>query len=307
MKQSIDISVVVPVFNSSEILEELYKRLVDVLIETNLSFEILFIEDGESKNTWEKLLEIKQKDQERVSIFQLAKNCGQNATTLCGVNFAKGNLIVTIDDDLQTPPEDIKPLINKLKTEKLTVVYGIPKVQKQGFIRKLGSTLIKKIFFWIEGSTIGSSFRIFTNDMKDKLSQSFNDHLFINQIITWYTNDIGYVQVDHHPRNHGKSGYRFFDLVGISFRLLFYYTDFPLRFMIGLGLLTSLICFCVGSFYIYEKIQFGATLGFTSIITAIFFATGIIITCISILGVYINRIYNTRIKKPIYSIKAFIE
>jgi hypothetical protein len=112
------------------------------------------------------------------------------------------------------------------------------------------------------------------------------------------------VEVEHHSRNEGRSGYSFFGLTGIAIKLIFFYTDFPLRLMSIFGLLISAVCFGLGSYYIYEKVVIGTEAGFASIITAIFFATGLIILCLSILGAYISRIYADRVRKPVYSIKT---
>jgi hypothetical protein len=92
----------------------------------------------------------------------------------------------------------------------------------------------------------------------------------------------------------------------ISFRLIFFYTDFPLRLMTAVGLVIAAICFGLGIYYIYERIVIGTEPGFASIITAIFFATGIIMICLSVLGAYISRIYADRIRKPVYSIKSIV-
>jgi hypothetical protein len=140
--------------------------------------------------------------------------------------------------------------------------------------------------------------------MKEKLNKQAHDQLFLNQVIHWYTDEIEKVEVEHHSRNEGRSGYSFLGLTGIAIKLIFFYTDFPLRLMSVFGLLISFVCFSLGVYYIYEKIIIGTEAGFASIITAIFFATGLIILCLSILGAYISRIYADRIRKPVYSIKT---
>jgi hypothetical protein len=133
-----------------------------------------------------------------------------------------------------------------------------------------------------------------------------HDQLFLNQVIHWYTDDVQNVEVEHQVREEGKSGYSFFGLSFLALKLIFFYTDFPLRLMSLLGLLTAAVCFGFGIYFIYEKLVIGAEPGFASIITAIFFATGIIMVCLSVLGAYISRIYTDRIKRPVYSVKTIL-
>jgi undecaprenyl-phosphate 4-deoxy-4-formamido-L-arabinose transferase len=158
----------------------------------------------------------------------------------------------------------------------------------------------------VDGAEIGSSFRLLSPELKEKLNRQAHDQLFLNQVIHWYTDEVEKVDVVHESREEGASGYSVIGLFIMALRLIFFYTDFPLRLMSISGLLIAAVCFGLGLYFIYEKLVFGAESGFASIITAIFFATGIIMLCLSILGAYISRIYADRIRKPVYSIKTRI-
>ncbi|MEM9023030.1 MAG: glycosyltransferase [Bacteroidota bacterium] len=248
--------------------------------------------------------DLRDREPDTVTVIRLQKNYGQNAATLCGIHHANGSRIITLDDDLQTPPEEIPKLLEAAESEGYDVVFGVPPRQEQPWIRRVGSAMIKKLFRAIDGSGIGSSFRLINTPVIANLQRTYHEHLFINQVLHWYTSDIGYVDVAHAPRQDGQSGYSLGQLFGIAWRLLVYYTDFPLRLMVTTGLLIALVCFGLGTYYIYQKFAIGAELGFTSIIVAIFFATGLILTWLSVLGIYINRNYASRIRKPAYAIKA---
>lgn len=304
MSNQPDISVVVPVYQSVDSLRTLYERTAATLKKLNLTFEVVFVEDGVSENSWSTLQQINADYPDNARIIKLGKNFGQNAATLCGIHHATGQQIVTIDDDLQTPPEEIATLLAHQQQTGSDVVYGTVPKQKQGILRQLGSALIKRLFLWMDGSDIGTSFRLIGPGMKANLNERFHEHLFINQIIHWHTTDIGYVDVQHEPRADGQSGYSFFQLMAIAWRLVFYYTDWPLKAMSWGGMVLSIACFGFGSYYIYLKMTYGAELGFTSLIVSTLFATGVIMICLSILGRYINRIYTSRVNKPAYSIKA---
>ena len=304
MSSPTDITVVIPVFNSVETLRPVYERVSDTLQKLGRSFEVLFIEDGGPLESWNELRSIKSAFPDTVSLIRLGRNYGQNAATVCGITHARGEIVITIDDDLQTPPEEIGKLIKAYDASHSAAIFGVTPQQSNPFFKRLGSYLIKKIFNWVDGADIGSSFRLISPELKEKLNRQAHDQLFLNQVIHWYTDEIEKVEVEHHSRHEGKSGYSFLGLTGIAVKLIFFYTDFPLRLMSMFGLLVSLVCFGLGIYYIYEKIVIGTEAGFASIITAIFFATGLIILCLSILGAYISRIYADRIRKPVYSIKT---
>lgn len=304
MSKKTDITVVVPVFNSVDTLRPVYERIAATLTRLNKSFEVLFVEDGGPITSWNELKAIKNTFPETVSLIRLGRNYGQNAATVCGITNARGEVVVTIDDDLQTPPEEIEKLLETYNTTAASAVFGITPKQNNPIVKRIGSYMIKKIFDWVDGADIGSSFRLIAPELKEKLNKQAHDQLFLNQVIHWYTDEITNVEVKHESRIEGTSGYSFFGLAGIAVRLLFFYTDFPLRMMTYTGLIIALVCFGLGSYYVYEKLVFGAAAGFASLITAIFFTTGIIMVCLSILGSYISRIYADRIKRPVYSIKT---
>ena len=166
--------------------------------------------------------------------------------------------------------------------------------------------MLKSIFNWVDGAEVGSSFRYISASLKNKLNEQRHDQLFLNQVIHWYTDEVEKVEVDHQLRGEGRSGYSFIGLTALALKLIFFYTDFPLRLMSIVGLLIAAVCFGFGIYFIYEKLVIGTEAGFASIITAIFFATGIIMVCLSVLGAYISRIYSDRIKRPVYSVKTIL-
>ncbi len=306
MSEKVDITVVVPVFNSVETLKPLYERTSKTLEQLCKSFEVLFVEDGGPLESWNALKALKEAYPTTVTIIRLSRNYGQNSATVCGIFHARGNSVITIDDDLQTPPEEMEKLIRVAEEKNASVVFGVTPKQQNPLVKRAGSKLIKMIFNWVDGAEVGSSFRYISPSLKEKLDKQTHDQLFLNQVIHWYTDEVEQVDVVHESRSEGSSGYSFLGLIILAFKLIFFYTDFPLRLMSVAGLLIAAVCFGFGSYFIYEKIVVGAEAGFASIITAIFFATGIIMVCMSILGAYISRIYVDRIKRPVYSVKTIL-
>jgi glycosyltransferase involved in cell wall biosynthesis len=239
-----------------------------------------------------------------VTIIRFTKNFGQNGATLCGIDQAKYNYVITMDDDMETPPKEIGKLIERYLEEKPDVIFGMPAKAKISAVRRIGGNGLKKFFGLFEsGTSIGSSFRMISPWIVNHVRNHSHDHLFINQVISWYTTDIAAVETESLKRTEGKSGYSFTRLLMIGFRLIFHYTSFPLKALIFTGFLIATTCFVIGSYYIYRKVAFGALGGYTSLIVSIFFTTGMILAGMSVLGIYVKRIYDSRIKKPNYLVK----
>lgn len=299
--ETINYTFVIPVYNSVSSLEPLYLGIKELMDDMRQSYEVIFVEDNGSRASWEKLLELKKTYSDTVFLIKLRKNFGQNGATLCGINEARGEFVITMDDDLQVQPSELKKLIANYAETKADVIYGVYKENTQNIIRNAGSRFIKRIFNKTEGgSNIGSSIRLLSNGMVKHLRHHSQDHLFINQVISWYTFDTRFVEVARNPRSEGKSSYTFWKLFSIAFRLLFLYTTMPLKIMIGLCILGSVSALVLASYYIYQHYAFGHGLGFLSLIVI---AISLVLASISIMGIYINRIYSSRVKKPHYAIK----
>lgn len=299
--KSINYSFIIPVFNSVESLPILYNGINELMTELNTTFEVLFIDDCGISESWLKLLELKKQFPDNINLIKLTKNFGQNGATLCGIGEAKGEFVVTIDDDLQVHPREIKKLIDYYNIHQSDVIYGVYKANKDAVIRNFGSKLIKKVFTRSEGgSNIGSSIRLIKSNIADYLRNHSQDHLFINQVISWYTFDTKFVEILRDERFEGKSGYSLYKLFSIAFRLIFLYTTIPLKIMIVLCIIGSLGSLMLASYYIYQHFAFGYGLGFLALIVM---AISLVLASISIMGIYLNRIYSSRVKKPHYAIK----
>jgi glycosyltransferase involved in cell wall biosynthesis len=304
MAHRIEFSFLIPVFNSVGTLQPLYKGIEDLMAEINSPFEVIFIEDNGAIKSWETLLQIRKEHPENVTLIKLTKNFGQNGATLCGIDQARGEFLITLDDDLQVHPSELKKLIDYQRLHQSEVVYGVYDEQGTSAIRKAGSKYIKKIFTETDGgSNIGSAIRLINANIAKHLRNHSQDHLFINQVISWYTFDTKFVEVARNPRHEGKSGYNLFQLFYITFQLFFLYTSAPLKIMISLCIISSVTTFGLASYYIYQHFVLGRGLGFLAVIVV---SISLILASISIMGVYINRIYSARVKKPNYVIKVKI-
>jgi polyisoprenyl-phosphate glycosyltransferase len=301
----IEFTVVVPVYRSVETLEPLYTGISSVMSGLQHTYEVIFIEDSGEDASWRELLRLKEIHGDRISCIRLSKNFGQNGATLCGIDEAKGQKVITIDDDLQTNPSEIIKLIDFQKETQADVVYGKFSEVNSSWIRRKGSAFVKFMFKRNQGgASIGSSFRLIDKHIIDKIRYHSQDHLFINQLIGWYTLNSQFVEVEHSPRYAGKSGYSLWKLMLLSLRLLIYYTSLPLKIMVLLCTLTAVSIIGMTIYYIYFQLGAGESIDLFMI--SVLAAMAIISGSIAVFGVYINRIYSSRVKKPNYAIKLKI-
>ena len=302
------ISVVVPVFNSEGTLEEVFSRTSQVLESMAKSFELIFVDDGSKDRSWEVLQEIKEKDPEHITAISLHQNFGQHNATVCGLTFARGDLIITLDDDLQHAPEDISKLLETLKKEDPDIVYGIFRSKKHSWLRNFWSKSIKTASkSLLKGTGKGSSFRLMKKEIVDKLLEHTVHFVFIDQLLLWHTSNIAFVEVEHHKRREKKSGYSARKLFSLATDITYFYTNIPLKLMVYGGLFVSLFFFLFGLRYILQKLFFHVSVpGYASLIVTIMFSTGIIVFSLGIIGGYLSRIYMMQNKRPTFTIKKIL-
>jgi hypothetical protein len=171
--------------------------------------------------------------------------------------------------------------------------------------RNIGSRSLKtsaRVFHNSPGE--GSSFRLITGDLVKKIVHHHQQNfIFLDEIFHWYTDDIGFTEVEHHARKYDQSGYSLGKLFRLFANLVLYYTMVPLKVLVYGGLLISMISFIYGLFFIFKKLVFDVPLGYTSLIVTILFSTSIILFSLGVLGEYLSRIYQLQNRKPPYSIR----
>ncbi|MDZ4845040.1 MAG: glycosyltransferase family 2 protein [Chitinophagales bacterium] len=299
-----DYSVVVPVYNSEQFLPELFARTKALFDKLGATFQMVLVDDASKDYSWAQILKLKEQYPQHIKAVRLAGNCGQQKATLCGINNSEGKMVVTIDDDLQIPPEEIEKLLANYRDTRAELVYGLFDSKRHSFMRNVGSWAFNKIFaLFASTSGKGSSFRLMTSDIAKRFGSVNQKHLLLDEVLHWFTNNISYVNVNHHARNGGASGYTIPKLIAISLRYIVYYTVVPLRLMTYIGFIFSLISFIIGVVFLYNRLVSDVPLGFTSIIVAITFSTSLILFSLGIIGEYISRFYVSEFSRPSYEIK----
>lgn len=307
MQTNLKYSIVVPVFNSSGSLHELCERIDKAL--SGVRYELILVDDSSTDNSWKNIQGLKQKNQEKIIAIRLGRNFGQHLALFCGFTYCSGDFVITMDDDLQHPPEEIIKLIDKQKEEQSDLVYGIYKSKQHSFVRNSGSFFVKKTGTIVSGySGMGSSFRLIKKSIVEKIvSNNTQSSFYLDEVFHWYTVSFSYVEVEHHPRKLGRSGYNFFKLLNLYLKIVVNYSASPLKLMTWFGLIFSVLSFLLGVRFIYRKLVHQVPLGYTSIIVTILFSASIIMFCLGIIGQYLYKIYQAQQNKPSFSIREILK
>ena len=300
-------SVVIPVFNSSLSLEELYSGLHSVFTDMGVIYEVILVDDDSDDNSWEVCSKLKEADPQHITAVRLSRNFGQHNATLCGMGFAKGEFVITMDDDLQMPPEEIPKLIARQKESGADLVYGIFGAKSHSAVRNLGSKSLKKSAKWLRNSPgDGSSFRLMKGDLAKKILHHTQNFIFLDEVLQWYTDAIAFTAVKHLPRKYRQSGYTLRKLLTLMGNILLYYTTVPLKLLVFGGFALSMFSMVFGIYFIVKKLFYDVPLGYTSLIVAILFSTSIILFSLGVIGEYLRRIYQVQNQKPSFSIRKII-
>jgi glycosyltransferase involved in cell wall biosynthesis len=226
----------------------------------------------------------------------------------CGFEHSRGNLLITIDDDMQIPPEEIPKLLRKYVETDADLVYGYYGKKRHSLFRNFGSYFIKKSSrLLLQSPGEGSSFRLLTRVLVNNILKHNQEFMYIDELLLWYTANISFVQVAHERRQISNSGYSTWKLMKMSFNIVIYYTAVPLKIMSYGGFILSILSFILAIRFIIKKLIYDVPLGYTSLIVAILFSTSIIMLCLGIIGEYLTRIYKVQNKKPPYSIKKILK
>jgi undecaprenyl-phosphate 4-deoxy-4-formamido-L-arabinose transferase len=306
MRYQTGVSIVVPTYKSPTTLTELVER-TELL---GLSpFEIIIVDDGNNDATWEQIGLLSQ-TKEYVVGLRLGRNFGQHGALLAGVRKAKYSQIVTIDDDLQNPPEEIPNLLAKL-VNGVDVVYGVSTQVRQNVWRRFTSRTAKAIFAKVLGfeSAISiSSFRAFRTQLREGFAGELGPHVSLDALLTWSTSRFSTLEVEHHARRVGKSNYSFTKLVRFMLDTATSYSTRPLRLATTLGFITTLFGLLLLVWGVGNAIFVGDSVpGFPFLAASIAVFSGVQLVVLGILGEYLGKIHFRAMNKPTFSVSETTE
>ena len=295
-------SVVVPVYNSEQTLVPLVERIGAVMSAVNRPFEIILVNDGSSDASWGVVKKICAAHP-YVRGICLMRNYGQHSALLAGIRAAAMNTIITMDDDLQHPPEEIPKLVSKLG-EGHDVVYGTPIAEQHGLLRDLASQLTKAALSSVMRADIArhvSAFRIFRTRLREAFDAYRGPHPNIDVLLTWGTRRFGVQPVRHETRLAGKSNYTFTRLLMHAANMATGFSTLPLRIASIVGFAFVILGVLMLVYVFGRYILFGSTVaGFPFLASSIAMFSGVQLFCIGVMGEYIARIHLRSQDQPSY-------
>ena len=305
MDFEVSLSVVVPVYNSEAGLRLLIERLEPVLAAHTPVFEAILVNDGSHDRSWEVICQLTQQ-YPWVRGICLMRNYGQHNALLCGIRAAHNQVIVTIDDDLQNPPEEIPKLLAKL-TEGYDVVYGAPAQEQHGLWRDIASQVTKIALQSAVGAQTArhaSAFRAFRTEVRGGFANFQGPFVSIDVLLTWGASRFAAVEVRHDARYVGKSQYTLRKLIRHAFNMMTGFSVLPLQVASMAGFVFTAVGFLVLAFVIGTYfIRGGSVPGFPFLASLIAMFSGVQMFALGIIGEYLARMHFRMMDRPGYAIR----
>lgn len=299
------VSIVVPVYNSQSTLEILTSRIVAVMDALKSPYEIIYVNDGSRDQSWSKIEELVKK-YKNVRGLDFSVNAGQHNALLCGIRAARYELTITMDDDLQHPPEEIPKLLAAL-TDQFDIVYGSPMAKPHGFYRTLASNTSKLVLKKSMGVAVASnisSFRLFRTKVRNAFAGFHGFYFCVDVLLSWGTSRFSAIQVRFDQRQQGESQYTFLLLIRHVINLVTGFSPMPLQLasFVGFGFtILGMVTFfyIVIGYFIHGRVVPG--FAFLGSIVSIF--AGAQLFAIGIIGEYIARMYFRILEHPTYTVR----
>ena len=299
------ISIVVPVYNSERSLPLLAERLSHVLQPRHQLGELILVNDGSGDGSWE-VIEHLSARYSWIRGINLMRNYGQHNALLCGIRAAAFPIVVTMDDDLQNPPEEIPALLSELQ-QGYDVVYGTPQHQAHGVLRDLASTITKWVLQGAMGAETArnvSAFRAFRTQVRNAFEAYGGPYVSIDVLLTWGTKRFSSVIVRNDPRKIGVSNYTVAKLVVHAMNMMTGFSTVPLQVASLIGFVFTLFGFAV-LLYVLGRywLQGTAPPGFPFIASLLAIFSGAQLFALGIIGEYLARIHFRMMDRPTYAVR----
>jgi undecaprenyl-phosphate 4-deoxy-4-formamido-L-arabinose transferase len=300
------LSVVIPVYRSEAILPELVRRVAEVLPNLAEHYELILVNDCSPDTSWDTIERLVD-EHEWLRGINLMRNYGQHNALLCGIRAAQYGVIVTMDDDLQHPPEEIPKLLDALG-EGCDVVYGRPAQEQHGFMRDLASLTTKLALQNVMGAEIArqvSAFRAFRAEVVNAFRHYEGSFVSIDVLLTWGTKKFAATPVLHQARAQGTSGYTFRRLVTHAMNMMTGFSTLPLQIASLIGFLFTLFGMGVLAYVVVRYLFQGTPVpGFPFLASIIALFSGAQLFALGIIGEYLARIHFRSMQKPPYVVRG---
>jgi glycosyltransferase involved in cell wall biosynthesis len=299
------LSVVVPVYRSEAILPELLQRLQNALPAIASSYELVLVNDSSPDGSWDVICQLVQR-YPWIHAINLMRNYGQHNALLCGIRAARYDVIVTMDDDLQHPPEEIPKLLNVLAGG-YDVVYGTPEQEQHGLGRDFASWVTKLALQNVIGAQIAQqvcAFRAFRTQVARAFAHYEGSFVSIDVLLTWGTNRFAAIPVNHRPREQGTSGYTFRKLITHAMNMMTGFSTMPLQIASLIGFVFTLFGLFVLAYVVVRFFVHGDPVpGFPFLASVVALFSGAQLFALGIIGEYLARMHFRSMQKPPYVVR----
>ena len=305
MKITPHISIVSPVYRAENLIEDLVRRIHQSVSSITSDYEIILVEDCGPDSSWNKIVALAEKDP-KIKGFQLSRNFGQHYAITCGLDQSKGEWVVVMDCDLQDRPEEIVPLYQKAISG-YDVVLAKRDQRQDTFLKKFFSKAFYRTLGYLTGSAMDeqvANFGIYHRNVINAVCELRESILYFPTMIQWVGFKQTSISVTHSARDVCKSTYNFKSLLNLALDIILAYSDKPIRLMIKLGILVSLLSFIMGFYFSFQYFLGNVTVpGYTSLILSIWFFSGLLLILVGVVGLYVGKTFEGVKKRPIYLIQ----
>jgi len=301
-------SVVIPVFNEEENLELLHRRLSKVLENLCQDYEIIFVDDGSADKSLEIIKKLR-KINERVKIISFSRNFGHQIAITAGIDYASGSAVIVMDADLQDPPEVIPKLVEKWR-QGFDTVYAIRESRKDPILKRAIAFVFYRLFQRMSDVDVPvdtGDFRLMSRRVVNVLKSMPERNRYLRGLASWVGFSRARIRYARNERYAGKRKYTLWQSARLAFDGITSFSHFPLRLVIHVGLVVSLVGFLYTTKIIIDTLLFGRTVpGWTTLMAAVLFLGGVQLIVVGVIGAYIGRIYVEVQQRPLYLIKQKI-
>ncbi|MDR2137576.1 MAG: glycosyltransferase [Synergistaceae bacterium] len=305
-----EISVVIPIYNEEESLPQLFERIFPVLDGLERPYEVIFVNDGSRDATLPLLLQAQRRRPDVTRVVDFNGNFGQHMAIMAGFRYMRGKMAITLDADLQNPPEEI-PRMVRCVDEGHDVVGTVRKQRKDTFFRVAASRFVNRLTNRITGLSLhdyGCMLRAYHRDVVDIINESAESTTFIPALAQRFATNPIEIEVAHQGREQGNSKYSLFRLIRLNFDLMTGFSIVPLQVVTMTGILISLLSFLFAAFMFLRRLIVGPEAeGVFTLLAILFFLMGVTISCIGIEGEYVGRIYQEVRRRPRYVVRKFYD
>jgi undecaprenyl-phosphate 4-deoxy-4-formamido-L-arabinose transferase len=299
------LSVVIPVFNEEANLRALQGALAPVLQGFGKPYEVIYVDDGSTDKSLDILQELQAKDAHLV-IVEFSRNFGQHSAIFAGFDQSRGEIVVTLDADLQNPPEAIPSLVHAIESG-YDVVGGWRENRQDSIFRKLASKIVNKIISWSTGVKLkdyGCMLRAYRRDIVLQICKCSEISSFIPALANTFARSIAEIEVPHRDRAQGRSKYSLGRLIRLNFDLMTGFSLFPIQAISAFGLVTAVVGVGFSLFLFIRRLMIGPEAeGLFTLFAILFAFIGVQILALGIIGEYVGRIYNEVRKRPRFVVR----